>query len=82
MRKIAVHELIVEDDALHDRVEEVEAKPHDMEMAVIEISDGIVTDYYPFTDEQPQTEWIGGTVILRRNKQGLIQAFKNNRLLC
>ena len=68
MRRIAVHEL--------------QAEKQTLSQAIIELTDGHVTDYYPFTDELPQTEWIGGTVILRRNKQGLIQAFKNNRLLC
>ena len=81
MRKIAVHKLIVEGNALHSRVGETEAKPQDIDMAIIEITDGIVTDYYPFTDEQPQTEWLGGTVVLRRNHQGLIQAYTKKGLL-
>ena len=70
MRKVAVHSLMVEPTG------------QSMEMVVIEMRDGIVTDYYPFTNEQAQTEWIGGTVILRKNEQGQLQAFKNNRLLC
>lgn len=31
---------------------------------VVELADGIVATHYPLTAEQPQTEWLGGTIII------------------
>lgn len=32
---------------------------------VVELFNHIVTNHYPLQDEQPMTEWLGGTIIIR-----------------
>lgn len=48
---------------------------------VIEIEGCIVKDYYPLTDEQPFTEWIGGTIMLSDDGKGTVRAYKDGKLL-
>ena len=48
IRRIAVNRLI--------------ADGREIRQCAIEIVDGKVVDYYPFTGELPATEWVGGTV--------------------
>lgn len=36
---------------------------------VIELSEGIVTGHYPLECELPMTEWLGGTIIVRKDKK-------------
>lgn len=48
---------------------------------VVEISSGMVTDYYTFEEELPYTEWLGGTIILVRDKENSLRAFKNGNLI-
>lgn len=48
---------------------------------VVEISSGMVTDYYTFEEELPYTEWLGGTIILVRDKKNSLRAFKNGNLI-
>lgn len=47
-RRIAVNRLIVD--------------KHELKQCIIEILDGKVVNYYPFTEELPNTEWLGGTI--------------------
>ncbi|MBQ7423054.1 MAG: hypothetical protein IJV27_13085 [Prevotella sp.] len=68
MRRIGVHHIIIGNDVLN--------------RAVVEIEDAAVVDYYEFTEELPMTEWLGGTVELRKNELGVLQAFQNNKQLC
>lgn len=49
-------------------------------LGVVEIEGDIVRRYYPLEAEQPFTEWIGGSITIRRTPQGL-QAFKSDRLI-
>ena len=64
MRKVAAH------------VVEVEGQPP-LRLAVVEISGHEVVRYYPFTDEQPMTEWLGGTITITSDRR----AWHNGLLL-
>ncbi|MDO5482992.1 MAG: hypothetical protein Q4F47_08150 [Bacteroidaceae bacterium] len=35
---------------------------------VVELFNHLVINHYPLTDEQPMTEWLGGTIIIRNQK--------------
>jgi hypothetical protein len=50
MRRVAAHE--------------VKAAGEVIQQAVVELKGGKVERYYPFTDELPQTEWLGGTILI------------------
>lgn len=43
---------------------EVKAAGEVIQQAVVELKGGKVERYYPFTDELPQTEWLGGTILI------------------
>lgn len=67
-RRVAVNEVIVGDQRL--------------QQCIVEITAGIVTDYYTFDEEQPHTEWLGGTITLVRTKEDCgLRAFKNGNLI-
>ena len=53
-----------------------------LSQGVVEIEDGRVVNYYTFTEELPMTEWLGGTIELRYTEDGILQAFRNNKLIC
>lgn len=48
---------------------------------VIEIKDGIVIDCYPLHEELPFTEWLGGTILLEKDKDGNMRASKDGKIL-
>lgn len=48
---------------------------------VVEIENGIVTNYYPLTEEQPFTEWLGGTILLTKDANGKIRASKDGKFI-
>jgi len=66
-RRVAANEVVIGDRRL--------------KQCVVEISSGMVTDYYTFEEEQPYTEWLGGTIILVRDKENSLRAFKNGNLI-
>ena len=43
--------------------------------AVVEIEEGRVVNYYEFRDELPMTEWLGGTIEIKRDEEGILRAF-------
>lgn len=43
---------------------EVKAGNEVLSQAVVEIEGGKVVRCYQFTDELPQTEWLGGTILI------------------
>lgn len=49
--------------------------------AVVEISDDRVVNYYEFRDELPMTEWLGGTITIGRDDDGILRAWKDGVLL-
>jgi len=53
-----------------------------IEPAVVDVEDGKVTGYHLFTDEEPFTEWIGGTVHIKEDEQGILRAYLNDKQLC
>lgn len=62
MRKIASHYLLLPDG-------------NRLSHQVIELSDGIVTGYYPLLSEQENTEWLPGLIELSGDIQGEMIAF-------
>lgn len=66
-RRIGVHEVVI-DGAV-------------TQMCIIEICDGIVMDYHMFHDEEPMTEWLGGTVIIRYDRERKLRAYRDNELI-
>ncbi len=43
--------------------------------AVVVLDDGVVVDVFPFTEELPSTEWLGGTIIVRADDNGILRAY-------
>ena len=68
LRRVAAHEVIIGED-----------KPI---QAVVEIEEGRVVNYYEFRDELPLTEWLGGKIEIKRDDEGILRAYQNNKVLC
>ena len=47
-------------------------------MGVVEVVDGTVKNVYPLEDEQAQTVWLGGTIVIRQEGENL-KAYKSNK---
>ena len=67
MRRVAAHELLIDGQMLRQ--------------AVVEIAEGRVVNYYTFDRELPMTEWLGGTIEVRRSEDGVLEAFHQCRRL-
>ena len=52
-----------------------------IEQGIIVIEDGIVLETYPFTEEEPMTEWTTGTITIRLDNDGKPRAYKGDQLL-
>ena len=52
-----------------------------IEQGIIVIEDGIVLETYPFTEEEPMTEWTTGTITIRLDNDGKSRAYKGDQLL-
>ena len=52
-----------------------------IEQGIIVIEDGIVLETYPFTEEEPMTEWATGTITIRLDNDGKPRAYKDKQLL-
>jgi hypothetical protein len=52
-----------------------------MKQSVVEIQSGVVTRWYPLTEELPQTEWFSQSVSLSRDAEGLLRARINNKVI-
>lgn len=66
-RRIAANRVIIDDRQLIQYV--------------VEIENGIVTNYYPLTEEQPFTEWLGGTILLTKDANSIIRASKDGKFI-
>lgn len=53
----------------------------ELKQCVVEIQDGIVVNYYVFSDELPLTEWLGGLIEVVRDVDGNLVAKWNGTLL-
>ncbi len=67
MRRVAAHELLIDGQMLRQ--------------AVVEIAEGRVVNYYTFDRELPMTEWLGGTIEVRRSEEGVLEAYYQGRRL-
>lgn len=52
-----------------------------LHQAIVEIYESRVVNYYEFRDELPMTEWLGGTIEVRRDEDGILQAWHKGELL-
>jgi len=52
-----------------------------IDRCVVETDNGRVVNYYTFADELPLTEWLGGTISLLRNDDGVLVAEWRGRLI-
>ena len=52
-----------------------------IEQGIVVIEDGIVLDTYPFTEEEPMTEWTTSTITIRPDNDGKARAYKGDQLL-
>ena len=50
-------------------------------LAVVELEDGVVKDYYLLTHELEHTEWIGGDIVLKKDENGWLRAFHNDIMI-
>ena len=67
-RKVAVNRVIKGDISIN--------------RCIVEIENGFVVDYYHFDDEQPFTEWLGGTIeIITSNNDNSLRAIRNGEVL-
>ena len=62
MRRCGAHEVILPEG-------------HVLRQAVVEVEEGRVVNYYEFRDELPMTEWLGGTIEVRRDEEGMLSAY-------
>lgn len=59
----------------------IETATETIEQGIVVIEDGIVLDTYPFTEEEPMTEWTTGTITIRPDNDGKPRAYKDDQLL-
>ena len=59
----------------------IETATGTIEQGIVVIEDGIVLDTYPFTEEEPMTEWTTGTITIRPDNDGKLRAYKGDQLL-
>ena len=59
----------------------IETATGTIEQGIVVIEDGIVLDTYPFTEEEPMTEWTTGTITIRPENDSKLRAYKGNQLL-
>jgi uncharacterized protein YhfF len=64
-RRVASNQVIIDEEELHQ--------------CVVELIEGRVVNYYCFEDELPVTEWLGGTIILERDGDGVLRAYKDGK---
>ena len=68
LRKIAANQIVLQDNSL-------------LTLAVVEISNGEVTKWYPLTQELPNTEWFGGQILLKDDDNGVLRAYYNDKVI-
>ncbi len=59
----------------------IETATGTIEQGIVVIEDGIVLDTYPFTEEEPMTEWTTGTITIRQDNDSKPRAYKGDLLL-
>jgi len=66
-RRVAAHEVVLPDGSV-------------LTLAVVELVEGRVVNYYTFSQELPLTEWMGGTIQVVEEDGQLIAYWHHQRL--
>lgn len=48
---------------------------------IVLIENGVVVSASHFEEEQPMTEWLAGTIVIKADEQGVLRAYKESKLL-
>ena len=67
-RRIAVNRVVLPDSSV-------------LNLAVLELDDGVVTNIRPLTKELPFTEWFGGCAELHAETDGRLRAYKEGKII-
>lgn len=67
-RRIAVNRVVLPDSSV-------------LNLAVLELDDGVVTNIRPLTKELPFTEWGGGCAELHAETDGRLRAYKEGKII-
>lgn len=68
MRRCGAHEVVLSDGQV-------------LRQAVVEVMEDRVVNYYEFRDELPMTEWLGGTIEVKRDEDGMLRAFHEGKII-
>lgn len=68
MRRCGAHQVILPDGSI-------------LQQAVVEIQEGRVVNYFEFREELPMTEWLGGEIWVERDKEGILRALWNGKVI-
>ncbi len=68
IRRIAANSVVLPDSSV-------------LNLAVLELEEGIVTKVSPLERELPFTEWIGGSVTLHAGDDGKLYAYKDGKII-
>ncbi len=68
MRRCGAHQVILPDGSI-------------LQLAVVEIQEGRVVNYFEFREELPMTEWLGGEIRVERDEEGILRALWNGKVI-
>lgn len=59
----------------------IDADGDEMKPGVVELEGKYVSSVYPLFGEHPFTEWLGGTINIKRSADGRLQAYKDGEVI-
>ncbi len=59
----------------------IDADGDEMKPGVVELEGKYVSCVYPLFGERPFTEWLGGTINIKRSADGRLQAYKDGEII-
>ena len=59
----------------------IDADGDEMKPGVVELEGKYVSSTYPLYGERPFTEWLGGTINIKRSADGRLQAYKDGEVI-
>ncbi|WP_293526187.1 hypothetical protein [Prevotella sp.] len=59
----------------------IDADGDEMKPGVVELEGKYVSCVYPLFGERPFTEWLGGTINIKRSADGRLQAYKDGEVI-
>lgn len=59
----------------------IDADGDEMKSGVVELEGKYVSSVYPLFGERPFTEWLGGTINIKRSADGRLQAYKDGEVI-